>query len=343
MSGLPAGRPTMPAAALTTRPPRVRVLNRKHDSAAVVYQLTAGRHRQLGVIVELAIDDYRSGRIRRHEATHPDPVRRLAEMWETSALAHMPVTLFHRSMPRLRALLCQTATGEPDGRLVSGEGGSEAAWLLPDGAVARAIQAELAELDVLYIADGHHRMSAAADYFAGHAGVAPFMPAALFPADEMRVLGYHRCLARPAPESETLETLAALPATAWLTESAVPVEPAPGIVGVHLDGRWYRLGLRTPPAAADPRASLDLVALENGILSPMLGGADVASDVRITAVPGTEDTASLARYCAERDTIGFLLHPPDIRQIMAVADAGLVMPPKSTWFDPKPSSGLLHG
>lgn len=341
MSGLPTGRP---AAGLTIRPPRVRVLNRNHDSAAVVYQLTAGRHRQLGVVIELAIDDYRNGRIRRHEATHPDPVRRLAQMWETTPLAHMPVTLFHRAMPRLRALLCETAAGEPDGRLVSGEGGSEAAWLLPDGAVARAIQAELAELAVLYIADGHHRMSAASGYLAGHPGVTPFVPAALFPAEEMRVLGYHRCLARPASESapETLEALAALPATAWLAESAGEIEPAPGVVGVQLDSRWYRLGLRTPPEAADPRASLDLVVLENGILAPMLGGADVVSDTRVTAVPGTEDATSLARHCAERHTIGFLLHPPDIGQIMAVADAGLVMPPKSTWFDPKPSSGLLH-
>lgn len=343
----------VPAADLTIRPPRLRVTGSRSECAFVIYQLVAGRHRQLGVVVELSIDDYRNGRIRRHEATHPGRVRQLQEQRDAGSAGLVPVTLLHRVRPRLRSLLIEAAAREPDVLRPPDDGTSELAWIERDVDRAQAIHGELAGLEVLYLADGHHRLSAAErsasrrSELGEDAPEAQFVLAALFPADEMRILGYHRCLARPdrMSTSDLIGMLAGLPATERVVEcaSVAEIEPAPGVVVLHLDGRWYRIGLRTPQGAAGPRASLDIVALEDGVLAPMLGSPGVGSDSPITALPGTSDATTVAHWCAEHRAIGFLLHPPSVEQIMAVADAGQVMPPKSTWFDPKPRAGLFPG
>lgn len=334
MSGIRTGQ----AVGITTRPPRAL------EHGAVVYQLSTGGHRQRGVVVEVSVDDYRAGRIRMHEATDPARVECLEGLLETAPMERVPVTLFHPTRPALRALLADATSGEPAEVHPSDGDRSEAVWVEGNADRAQAIQHELAGIDVLYIADGHHRMSAAEHHAARSPSADRFVLAALFPADEMRVLGYHRCLARPeeSSTSELLEKLARLPATAWIAQcaSAEELQPAPGVIGVHLDGQWYRLGL-AEPKSGDARAALDIVALEDRLLAPLLATSDITSDARVTAVPGSAEPPEVARRCAEHRAIGFLLHPPSVAQIMAVADAGLVMPPKSTWFDPKPAAGLL--
>ncbi|MGH3517648.1 MAG: DUF1015 family protein [Haloechinothrix sp.] len=316
--------------------------------STVVYRLSSGGHQQTGVVVEVPLEDYRSGRVRRHEATRPERERQLGELLDAAEIELVPVTLAHLPRPRLRSLLAEVAGGEPAVHLVSEDGLQQTVWIEHAAELTQAVQAELDDLQELYIADGHHRM-AAADRFAAlrhrddQDRASDFGLGALFPIDELRVFAYHRCISPPAgvPASRLLEALAAQPATERLEKctTAEVAKTAAGVVSVRLDGHWYRLRLRTIRNSADARSSLDVVALEEGILAPLLGVAAIGSDPRVNLLPGTLDSAAVARWCDDHQAIGFLLHPPSMEQVMAVADAGEVMPPKSTWFDPKARAG----
>lgn len=315
----------------------------------LVYRLQQGGHQQTGVVVEVPVEDYRSGRVRRHEAIRPERERRLEELLAAAELDLVPVTLAHPARSGLRALLAKATTDEPDLHLCSDDGLVQTVWDVRTGGLARAAWAELDALGSLYIADGHHRMAAAERHAARHCpdggdDASCYVLAAVFPSDEMRVLGYHRCLTRPrdTPTTALLDALAEQPGARRLEECAPEDVPGsgPGVVPVWLDGRWYRLWLRPAPGSQDARAALDVVALEEGVLGPLLGtAADPRSDPRVTTLPGGVDAEAMARRCSEDGTIGFLLHPPSIEQVMAVADARDVMPPKSTWFDPKARAG----
>ncbi|MFC7339784.1 DUF1015 family protein [Saccharopolyspora griseoalba] len=303
------------------------------EPAVVVYRIEEGDHAQSGVVVEVAVDDYRAGRVRRHEATQPERERLLDEFTELSGIEQMPVTLAHAPSEALRSATGRITSAEPDVDLTSGDGTRHTAWVGHDPWLARTVELGLTGLDALYIADGHHRMAAAEHYAARrhHLGArhpAAFTLAALFPADEMRVFGYHRCLpASGRAAASVLEALLSLPATAWWERCAQAI-PEPGVVVVRFADECYRLGLR--PAGASGRESLDVVALDEQVL-PELG---------ITPITCGNGSAEHCRH-PSGEAVLFDVHPPSIEQIMEVSDAGLLMPPKSTWFAPKPTAGLF--
>ena len=329
---------------ITARPPRATVADESGDPrtplpvpSVVVYRVETDGHRQTGVLVEVAVDDYRRGRIRRHEATRPDQEREVARSTATSGTERAPVTLAHAHRPELDAVVRETAEGAPDVRLHR-DGLTHIVWTRQDPRALRTVLDELTGLDALYLADGHHRMAAAARR--SGTGRSAFTLAALFPQEQMRVLGYHRCLPRPTTStSDLLGALAQHPATARVercTEPQAPetLLPEPGVVVMVLDGCWYRIHLRSLHEPADVRASLDVVQLDEGLLPRIAQGP-------ATAVSGGSDPVEVARRCDREGSVGFLLHPPTVAQVVAVADTGQVLPAKSTWFDPKTSSGLF--
>lgn len=357
--------PSQRSTGITARPPRVLVLSPQHaatvegaidpahvrqladtgrytrppDPAVVVYRMEIGQHQQTGVVVEVSVDEYRSGRIRRHEATQPERERQIEELTERYGIEQMPVTLVHPGRQRLRALLDEIAAGEPDVRLNSVDGTAHTVWTRHDADLARTVQDEIGHIESLCIADGHHRMAAAERYARrrseDHAGA--FTLATLFPSTEMRVLGYHRCLPMPRGVSapEILERLAAQPMIARVEECA-PAEahPAPGIVTMRLGGRHYLLWLHALQERDHVRASLDAVTLGEQLLPAV---RDIAEADSGSSSPSGEAGC----WCAHQDAIRFLPHPPSVDQVLAVSDAGLVMPAKSTWFHPKASTGLF--
>lgn len=364
---LPRGDPAA-GAGVTVRPPRVLIANsrcgqlrdepvtaervrqlcaadaldRPAVPSAVVYRVRAGEHSQTGVVVEVSLDDYRGARIRPHECTELDRERQLAESAERTGHEHLPVTLIHPAMGRLRSVLAAVSAERPDVHLPGSSDVDHVVWISQDADVVAAIHSELDTVERLYIADGHHRMAAARHYSdrwsqRADSDPAAFTLGALFPSTEMRILGYPRCVRRPSGVSTTdlLAAFAERPAVAHIDECA-PAEatPSPGVVGIYLDGRWYRMSLRMPRNPVNVRASLDVVTLDEAVIAPVLGAAATP-----TPVPGTVD--AIARQCAEGDAIGFRVHPPGVQQVMAVADAGQLMPPKSTWFDPKAGAGLF--
>lgn len=333
------------------------------DGGLLVYRLESAEHRQTGVVMEVALDDYRRGRVRRHEATRADRQQRLSESRAAGGLELVPVTLLHRHRQRLQDLLAEVTARPPHVRIDSGDGVTESVWAPPAGALTRAVLSELGTVDVLYIADGHHRMAAAAAHAAeahadspgreGHdrdvddrddqESGADHVLCALFPADQTRVFGYHRRLPRPpgVAAAELMQALERQPATQRVAPCAgARPQPRPGAVAMWLDGRWYDVVL-SPQEASTAHASLDVVALEEGVLAPALRALGVPAERGVAALAGAGGADTVARWCAEHDAVGFVLHPPTVDEIMAVSDAGHVMPPKSTWFDPKARPGLF--
>lgn len=320
---------------------REGTLRRTRFPVVVVYRVVAGDHQQTGVVAEVAVSDYRAGRIRRHEATDPERERKLVDYTETVHVEQTPVMLTHTPRERLRAALAATTAAVPDVEFTA-DGRTHSVWVVADPELLRMVQGELASLTELYIADGHHRMASADQYAARRCGLGPDAPAAytlgaLFPCDEMRIFGYPRSVPRPAGWStdEVVSALAAAPGTAGLEEfpPAEGPHPVPGTAAVFLDRRWYRLWLDESHDGA--RSSLDSVRLDEGVLGPVFGG------VGPTYPPGAYGLEALAGWCAEHETVGFLPYPPSVADVMAVSDTGSVMPPKSTWFDPKAPQGLF--
>ncbi|MEV0702580.1 DUF1015 family protein [Saccharopolyspora sp. NPDC050389] len=315
---------------ITARPPRVLLRGSgcsPAGPAVVVYRLESGRHRQTGVVVEVSIDDYRGGRIRRHEATQPARVRELEEQAETTGTERMPVMLVHRGHLRIAEITAEAPTAR-----LNDKGVTHTVWIRHDEAWARALCDEIGRIGNLYIADGHHRMLAAERYAArrGHLGSehpSAFTLAALFPSDEMRILGYHRCftLASGNTARDVLDRLAEHPLTERIEESPA-AETKPGVVAVGVGDRWYRLRLRASGA-------LDAFAIEQELL-PKLHDLTEAE-----AAPGSHAVETCR--CSGQNAFRLIPHPPTIDQVLAISDEGRPMPPKSTWFDPKPTANLF--
>lgn len=320
--------------------------------AYVVYQLEHGGRVHTGLLAEVSVDAYRQGRVRRHEATCPDRESKLTESRHKLKTELVPVTLTFAGHESLGVRLAESTAGEPDVTISSPDGLVQRAWVITDEALTHALHAELDLMDALYIADGHHRMAAAQRHDDQHSDKSgahfdpdergSFVLAAIFPPTEMRILGYHRCVRMPEgyAASDVLDALAVNPAVERVTEveAATMASPAKRAPSMHIDGRWYRLDLREWDSC-DPRTDLDVVMLDERILQPLLSSVCEPSDSRVSAVAGTTDHITIERRCADHREVAFLLHPPTIDQVIDVADTGLVMPPKSTWFEPKARSG----
>ncbi len=308
--------------------------------AVIVYRVETGHHQQTGVVLEVSVEDYRNGRIRRHEATRAEREQHLVESTEASGIEQLPVMLTHPGRTGLHRQLTTITDEAPDVRFTGTDGAVHSVWSRHDPELARTVQDEVGHIEALYIADGHHRMAAAERYASrrSHFGAdhsSGFTLATLFPSDEMRILGYHRCLPLPPGTStaEVLDVLAAHPTVTRIEECGPEAaQPELGVVVAYLDGRYYRLRLRPPREPEHVRASLDVVLLDEEILPTAFGRAG-----RPTARTANDADC----WCARGTAIHFLLHPPRVEQVMSISDAGLVMPPKSTWFAPKAEVGLF--
>lgn len=339
------------AAANLARLEREGALVRDAEPAYYVYRMDTAAGTQTGVAFSASIEAYLENRIRRHELTRPakedDRVRQI----EAVGAGTGPVLLVHRDDAPLAALLAEAAAGTPDADVPDLDGTRHRVWRVADPARAAAIGARLNAAEALYIADGHHRSAAAARVCAARrerdpalgpdAACAGFL-AVSFPEHEVRILDYNRVVRDLNGLGEDA-FLDALGERFELRPSAAPVRPtAPGHFGLYLDGRWHTLAPLAPPDEADPVERLDVRILERLVLAPVLGIEDVRSDPRIDFVGGSRGVEGVAaRVDAGEMAAGFTLHPTRLADLMAVADAGRIMPPKSTWFDPKLADGLL--
>jgi len=339
-------------------------LVRDAEPSYYVYRIELQGRVQTGVAFVGSVAAYEANRIRRHELTRPDKENDRVRNIDSLNTQTGPVLLAYRADAALAALVGEAASSRA---LFSAPGPNDTlhtVWRVAEQGRVAALTAAFAALDALYIADGHHRSAAAlriararrdrtgAESPAtanGHTQLHPtdasyeYFLAVAFPHDEMRILDYNRVV-------RDLDGLTADELLVRVRES-FDVEPSDGPVkplqqetfGLLVAGRWYRL--RIHPALvprADPVASLDLSLLQDRLLAPILRIGDPRTDARIDFVGGVRGLDELERRVASgRDAAAFALHPTRMEQLMAVADAGRLMPPKSTWFEPKLADGLL--
>ena len=311
--------------------------------SVLVYRLACRGHVQRGVVAEMPIGAYLDGRIKRHEFTRVAREDALAEYIDRVRTASSPVSLAYRANDEIRNRL-DAATRTPSAVSHTTEDGVEHdIWVL-DGADADSLIAAFDPASIAYITDGHHRCAATARF--STAGADARLLVALFPDDELRILPYHRVV-RDLGQHSTESFLARL-AEEFIVEPLPPGDPeaarprAPGEFAVHVDSRWIRFRLaRNQPPPPDPAVAIDAAILQARILEPVLGITDPRDDERLGYVAGADGLEQLERACRDGWRAAFALYPTSMDELRAVADAGSVMPPKSTWFDPKPRSGFF--
>ena len=300
-----------------------------------VYRAEGDGRRQTGIAGAAPVAAYGDGRIRRHELTRPAKVVDRARQIEATGAHTGPVMTAHRDDPAVAEAIATVAAGPPTLE-AEVDGVRHSVWIA-DGKAGGALVDAVRGLETLYVADGHHR-SEAATRVAGTS----FLVVA-FPQSEMRILDYNRVV-RDLGGRSADRFLGALDADFSVAPSDMPVRPdRSGHFGLYLAGRWYALALRELPAEEDdPTAALDAEILSRTVLAPLLGIGDVRNDPRIDFVGGSRGLEGLAaRVDSGEMTAAFALHPVGMHELFAVADAGRVMPPKSTWFEPKLADGLL--
>ena len=316
-----------------------------------VYRISDGAHVQTGIAGAAPVADYPSGRIRRHEFTRPD--REEDRMRHMDALDAQtgPVLSIHRDDAALAEALDDLTVGEPVADVMLGDV-RHTLWAVVDPPDVARLSELVAGLEALYIADGHHRTAAAVRLAAdrreadsqqtGRALYDNFLTVA-FPESEVRILDYNRVVRDLGGLSESgfIEAVGARFSMAKTKHQAKPA--ATHEFGMYLGGNWYKLGLAgTLPPADHPLARLDVHLLAEHLLEPVLGISDPRQDPRIDFVGGARGLGALEkRVDGGEAVVAFALFPTQVSELLAVADAGEVMPPKSTWFEPKLADGLI--
>ena len=321
-----------------------RMLVRDPDARFHIYRLTAGDHVQTGIVGGASVAAYDAGRIRRHETTRPDKQADRAAQIEAVGAQTGPVFLIHPSSAALTRVMA-TATQRSAPTRITGPGGvRHEVWPVTDASLIEDVVAAFDDMGTLYIADGHHRSAAASVVHANQpTPTTALFLAVAFPADEVRILPYNRLVR--APEGLVADQVLTEISRVFAVEASDgPVTPAaPGRFGLYLQGRWYRL---TAPddlrGADDPAEQLDVAVLQRHVLSPVLGIADQRTDPDIGFVGGARPLSELeAAVDSGEWTAAFSLYPTTVADLIRVADGGGIMPPKSTWFEPKLLDGLV--
>jgi uncharacterized protein (DUF1015 family) len=290
---------------------------------------------------------YAVNRIRRHENTRPDKEMDRTRQIEAVGAHTGPVLTVHAPDPEIARLLEQAAVSEPVADAVTDEGTRHRIWRIADAGGIDAISRKFEAMTAIWIADGHHRSAAAARVAEAHSAMggesADRFLLVSFPADQVRILDYNRVV-RDLHEHSESAFFQAVAQAFTVAAAGEPVRPeGPGIFGMFLGGLWYQLQIRQAPlATASPVDRLDVSLLNDRLLAPILGIGDPRTDKRIDFVGGGRGLEALEHCVRSGDwAVAFSLHPTRLADLIAVADAGQVMPPKSTWFEPKLADGLL--
>ena len=328
------------------------VLIRDEQPRYYAYRLRMGGHEQTGLVCAGSVADYDTNRIRKHEFTRPkkedDRVRQITALNAQTG----PVLLAYRSSDAVRKILDDVSAGEPVYDLVADDGIGHKIWIIDDPRQIAALTETFDDMNALYIADGHHRSASASRVAAARRGDNPnetgdedynYFLCVAFPHDETRILDYNRVV-RDLNGHTPAELLEEIAEAFDVTPTDQPAKPEqPTHFGMYLDGRWYRLDIHADRVPSDdPVASLDVALLQDNLITPFLGIEDPRTDERIDFVGGIRGLAELERRVDNGEMqVAFALFPTSMEALMAVADANEVMPPKSTWFEPKLADGLV--
>lgn len=325
---------------------RMGYLIRDNELSVYVYRLVMGDHQQTGIVSVCHVDDYNRGIIKKHEKTRKVPEEDRTRHTAALNANAGPVFLAYRDNIGIDHLVARLQQGPPLFDFVAPDGVRHTLWK-----VSRIMEVVnlFAAVPCAYIADGHHRAAAAARVAesrrkenSDHRGDEEYnwFMAVLFPASQLKIMPYNRCVC----DLNGLDAAAFLKKVEGLftvQAGAEPVPNAPTNISMYLAGHWYGLSWKND-STVDPVALLDVSVLQDRVLNPVLGIDDPRNNPRIEFVGGIRGTDELVkRVDSRRGAVAFSMYPTTIDQLMAIADAGQVMPPKSTWFEPKLKSGLL--
>lgn len=326
------------------------LLVRDSMPAYYLYRLTSGAHSQTGIALSASVEAYVSNRIKKHEFTRPTKEDDRVKQIDAVDAITGPVLLVHRADAEL-SRICATLVQQAPATSVEIDAVKHELWPVFEASTLAAISQCFNRMKALYIADGHHRSAAAARIAdqrraanSNHDGGEAYngFLAVSFPHDEVKILDYNR-LVKDLNGRSAEDFLSDLAADFSITPVEGPLRPDQAAsFGLYLAGCWYRIELRNEVTKTDPVERLDVRLLDRFILEPLLGISDPRTDDRIDFVGGIRGPEALAaRVDSGEMAVGFSLYPTALTDLMAVADADLIMPPKSTWFDPKLADGIV--
>ncbi len=322
------------------------VLVQDETPCLYAYALTMHGRTQTGIVCSASVADYDTNTIKKHEYTRPQKEDDRVKNIEALSAQSGTVFLAHRQHPDLQSTIAAVTANAPEVDFVSEDAIQHQLWVIADDAQIKTVVGAFDSLGPIYIADGHHRSAAASRVAADHRAAAgddhpesqSFL-AVSFPEDELLIMGYHRVVQDLMGRSPS-EFLAAVGEV--MDISLGKEEPTPKCFNMFLDGVWYTLTARSDSYAADdPVESLDVSILQSQVLEPLLGITDPRRDTRIDFVGGIRGDDALTARVSDGWAVAFKLHPTAIGELLAIADAEEVMPPKSTWFEPKLRDGLF--
>ena len=316
------------------------VLKRDGKPCYYAYRMVMNGQAQTGLAAACSVADYDAQRVRRHELTRPDKEDDRVRQIEAVNAHTGPVLLAYPTAPEVDAILVDVAKGPPEFDVAADRGVQHMLWVIHEQDRIAQLTAAFDAMPALYIADGHHRTAAASRVAASRR--APNFLSVAFPYHQLRILPYNRVV-RDLNGLDREEFLRRVVARFSVVPSAGRVTPERrGVFGLYVPGQWYRLEIdptRIPPA--DPTARLDISLLAEHLLGPVLAIGDPRTDPRIDFVGGIRGPEELERRVAGGMAAAFSMYPTSMQDLMAVADAGRIMPPKSTWFEPKLADGLV--
>jgi len=326
------------------------VLIQEETPALYVYQQVMDDHVQTGVVAGASVKEYEDDLVKKHEYTRPDKENDRTRHVDILNANTGPVFLTYHARADINAIVDEVKQDDPLYDFTASDDIRHTVWNVTDEETIGKLVAAFKQVPASYVADGHHRSASAArvgrerrEKNPDHRGdeVYNHFLAVFFPHDQLKILDYNRVildLNNLTPEA----FLAAVEKSFDVVETTTAKPDRPTTFGMFLGGKWYRLTARTGTYPADdPVKSLDVSILQENLIAPVLGIENPRTDKRIDFVGGIRGTEELERRVKEGCAVAFALYPTTIEQLMSVADAGTVMPPKSTWFEPKLRSGLL--
>lgn len=333
----------------------VGALRRESAPAVYLYTQRMGTHTQTGLAAVCHVDDYVHERaenpkakdiIKKHERTRRDKEDDRTKLIGTLRAGTGPVFLTYRGQPEIDALISTQQSAAPTYDFTAPDGIQHTVWRVTDAAAIAALSAEFAKLPAGYVADGHHRTASAArvalELRAAGTGSADsdWFLCVLFPGNQLQIMPYNRAV--KDLNGHTKEQFLAQVGNAFhLTSGASPKPEQPGDIRMYLDGAWYSLTWK-PASDADPISRLDVEGLQQRLLAPLLGVDDPRTSKRIDFIGGIRGTDELVKLVdSGKAAVAFSMYPTTVQQLMDIADADQIMPPKSTWFEPKLRSGLF--
>ena len=322
------------------------ILMREDQPRYYVYRLKMGEHVQTGLVAAASVKHYDTNRIRKHEFTRPAKENDRVRQIEALNAQTGPVLLAYKSDDEIDSLLNKVAEGTPLYDLTADDGIGHTFWMIDDQSIADKISAGFDAMEAIYIADGHHRSASASRVAKSIGGsddqMSHYFLSVIFPHKQMKIFDYNRVVTDLNGLSND-DFISKVKENFSCEKESAPVKPAkPNEFGMYLDGDWYRLNVNPDLVSDDPVARLDVSLLANNLLDPILNITDPRTDPRIDFVGGIRGLEGLEKRVDSGEMkVAFSMYATSMDDLMLVADANEVMPPKSTWFEPKLADGLV--